>query len=339
MSGKTIMERSLIKTAASALIILGISFTACKKTENPIKFPYGTFPDTVTNLDGINSAFDDYNCDVYQLYGEIYILFSSNRGSSGGQYDFEQGKVAFIWDQTTGEFRYTSSVSSLPFLDRLIEAAGTPGNDFGPYSLFSRIDGYEYLFTASETASGDLDFYYFRNFPAFGGNLPEIQGPYPASLINTAANDAYISFDIDHDTIYFSSDSGGNFDIYIKERPSETPVDEWMDGAYSASEKVESINSEYDDKCPVVYRDVMLFASNRPGGMGNYDIYYSLFRNGAWSSPVNMGPDVNTSSDEFRPRLWIHGDFENDLIIFSSNRPGGKGLFDLYFIGYSFPEE
>ena len=60
--------------------------------------------------------------------------------------------------------------------------------------------------------------------------------------------------------------------------------------------------------------------------------------NGAWSSPVNLGPDVNSAADEFRPRLWIHNDFTNDLLMFSSDRDGGKGGFDLYFIGYTFPE-
>jgi len=333
------MKRSSVKSAIFVLFLVCLGFISCKKTENPIKFPFGTFPDSVTNLAGINSGYDDYNVNCYQLDDEFYILFSTNRGSSGGQFDFEQGKAGFIFDQTTGEFQYTNSISSLPFLDKLIEAASTDGNDFGPYSLFSKVDGYEYLLTTSENAAGDLDFYYFRNHPAFGSSLPEVQGPYPASLINTAANDAYISFDLDQDSIYFSSDIGGNFDIYIKGRPAETPIDEWINGTYSASAKVDSINSEYDDKCPVVYKDVMLFASNRPGGMGNYDLYYSVFRNGAWSSPVNFGPDINSDADEFRPRLWIHNDFTNDLLMFSSDREGGEGGFDLYFIGYTFPED
>jgi hypothetical protein len=80
-------------------------------------------------------------------------------------------------------------------------------------------------------------------------------------------------------------------------------------------------------------------SSNRAGGFGGYDIYYSVFRNGNWSSPVNMGSRINTSSDEYRPVIGSNPDFTNNFIMFSSNRPGGKGGFDLYFSGLQLPEE
>ena len=81
----------------------------------------------------------------------------------------------------------------------------------------------------------------------------------------------------------------------------------------------------------------MVFTSNRPGGMGGFDLYYSIFRNGNWSSPVNFGPRINTSSDEYRPVLGSNPDFTNQFMMFSSNRTGGKGGFDLYFTGVEFP--
>jgi len=333
-----IMKRSSVNSAIFSILIVIVSTVSCKKNENQILYPYGSFPDSVISLVNINSEFDDYNCDVYQLYGEIYLLFSSNRGSSGGQFDFVQGEVFFIFDQTTGGLQYNNYISTLPFLSKLIDAANTDGDDLGPFSLFSTADGYEYMFTASENTAGDLDFYYFRNRPVYGNSLPDIQGPFPATLLNTSADDAYICFDTNQDSAYFSSDADGNFDIYVKNRPEETTIDAWLDGTYSASAKVDSINSTSDDKCPLVYKDVMLFASNRPGGMGGYDLYYSIFRNGQWSSPVNFGPDINTASDEYRPRIWIHTEFTNNLLIFSSDRPGGKGRFDLYFTGVTFPE-
>ena len=42
------------------------------------------------------------------------------------------------------------------------------------------------------------------------------------------------------------------------------------------------------------------------------------FRNGNWSSPVNFGPGINTSSDEYRPLIGYHSDFSEylyDLLI------------------------
>jgi hypothetical protein len=335
------MKNSLVKSALLGIFVICALSVSCKKTENPINYPYGTFPDSVISLSDINSKYDDYNCNIYQLYGDFYILFSTNRGSSGGQFDFEQGEVFFTFDQTTGEFKYNDLISSLAYLDQLINAANTDGNDFGPYSLFSTADGYEYLFTASENQDGNLDFYYFRNYPVYGNSLPNVEGPFPASLLNTSADDAYICFNLKQDSAYFSSAIGGDFDIYVKTRPEpeDTLISTWLSGSYSSSAKVDSINSTFEDNCPVVYKHIMLFASNRTGGMGGYDLYYSIFRNGNWSSPVNLGPDINTTADEFRPRLWLHTDFSNNLLIFSSNREGGKGGFDLYFTGITLPED
>ena len=79
----------------SILFILAI-FDGCKKTENPIKFPKGIFPDTVINLSDINSSYDDYNLNLqYILPGSSSIVFSSNRESSGGQFDLVQGQIDF----------------------------------------------------------------------------------------------------------------------------------------------------------------------------------------------------------------------------------------------------
>ena len=80
----------------------------------------------------------------------------------------------------------------------------------------------------------------------------------------------------------------------------------------------------------------MVFASNRPGGLGGYDLYYSILKNGKWGSPVNLGPRINTSSDEYRPVIGSYPEFTNKYLMFSSNRPGGKGGFDLYFTGVDF---
>ena len=67
------------------ILIISFSLIDCKKTDNPIKLSHGTFPDSVINLAGINSIYDDYNLTLFQLKGHIPIIFSSNRKSSGGQ--------------------------------------------------------------------------------------------------------------------------------------------------------------------------------------------------------------------------------------------------------------
>jgi len=105
-------------------------------------------------------------------------------------------------------------------------------------------------------------------------------------------------------------------------------------------EKDVVLSSEFDDKCPSINNNILVFASNRAGGFGGYDLYYSFFENGNWGEPINFGSGINSEYDEFRPIVrsdeW---QFDNDMMIFSSNRLGGKGGFDLYCVGIQRKEE
>ena len=320
------------------ILLILFCFTGCKKTDDNIKYPQGIFPDTIINMSNINSAFDDYNTTLYQLNGYLPIIFSSNRKSAGFQFDLEQGFISFTFDQTNANFELETTMTNDEFLNSIINKAQTSGNDFGPYQLFSSLDGQEYTLVSSENGEGKLDLFYLRYAPYYGTYLPEIYGPNPVKLLNTNFDDAYFCFDLNQDSAYFSSNPEGNFDIFLKRRPSETDIASWFDLDYSVPVKVDSINSPSDDMCPIVYHNVMVFTSNRPGGLDGYDLYYSIFRNGNWSSPVNFGPDINTSSNEYRPLIGYHPDFLNTFMIFSSDRPGGKGKFDLYFSGFELPE-
>jgi hypothetical protein len=315
-----------------------VFFTSCKKDENPIKFTMGTVPDSVYNLSGLNSQYDDYNTDLYILGSRLPIIFSSNRGSSGGQFDLVQGTIWMTFDQTNGEFEVGGEMNSDIFYGAVITKCNTAGNDFGPYSIFSSSDSYEYMFVTSEGAGGQLDLYFCKYLPKFGDYTPAISGPTAVTLLNSSADEAYISFDSNLDTAYFCSNSGGNFDIYAQKRNVGEMMDAFLTKSYSSSTAVDSINTSSDEKCPFIFKDIMIFTSNMAGGMGGYDLYYSLFKNGKWNSPVNMGPEINSSSDEFRPVIGYHPDFTNLMIVYSSNKPGGSGGFDLYFTGFTFPE-
>lgn len=323
--------------AGFIILFIPICLTDCKKTDNPIKYPKGTFPDTVINIADINSPYDDYNLALYQITQDLPIIFSSNRKSSGGQFDLEQASISLLFDQTTGVFGFGSKMTTDAFLDKLIVKAKTPGNDFGPYRLFSTVDGFEYLLLSSQNTGGNLDLYYLKNQPVSGSVLPDITGPLPIKLMNTGYDDAYICFNFGQDTAYFSSDKDGNFDIFYMIKPVDKDLSSWFNLDYTLPVRTDSINSTFDDKCPFILKKIMVFSSNRPGGLGGYDLYYSVLKNGKWSSPVNLGPRINTSYDEYRPVIGFHPDFTNKYLMFSSNKPGGKGGFDLYFTGIDFP--
>lgn len=319
-------------------VFLTMLLSTCGKHENPIIYEEGTFPDTVVNLKDMNSVYDDYNVTFYEISGNIPLVFSSNRGSGGGQFDLVQGIISFIFDRTSGQFGLGADINDNEFIDNLIAKVNTTGNDFGPYRLYSPYDGKEYLILSSVNGNGDLDLRYTKNSPVFGYPLPDIDGPYPLTLLNSASDEAYVCFNTNEDSLYFCSNKEGNFDIMLHKRPANIGIHEWFSNSYEASEKVEVLNSAGDDKCPNIYKRIMLFASNRPGGFGGFDLYYSVFKNGNWSTPVNMGPAINTASDEYRPVVAGHENFTNLFMVFSSNRPGGEGNFDLYYAGIPIPQ-
>ncbi|MGB1450052.1 MAG: OmpA family protein [Flavobacteriaceae bacterium] len=69
----------------------------------------------------------------------------------------------------------------------------------------------------------------------------------------------------------------------------------------------------------------LFFASDRPGGYGGMDLYYVDVENGRFSTPVNLGPDINTEGDEVFPFAY-----HVDQLMFSSNGREGLGKLDVY---------
>jgi outer membrane protein OmpA-like peptidoglycan-associated protein len=68
---------------------------------------------------------------------------------------------------------------------------------------------------------------------------------------------------------------------------------------------------------------IMIFASDRPGGFGGTDLYYTVRSgNGSWNTPVNMGKRINTEGNELFPYL----DKDNTLYFASTGHAGLGGL-------------
>lgn len=76
----------------------------------------------------------------------------------------------------------------------------------------------------------------------------------------------------------------------------------------------------------VTGKEFLYFVSNRPGGVGGLDIWYSLIDpKFGFSQPVNI-KEINTSNDEITP--FYHK--ENDFLYFSSDGRPGLGGLDIY---------
>lgn len=72
----------------------------------------------------------------------------------------------------------------------------------------------------------------------------------------------------------------------------------------------------------------ILFASDREGGVGGFDIYYAtLDEAGNPGTPLNLGSMINTKYDEQAP--FYHG--ASNTLVFSSNGRTGMGGYDFFY--------
>jgi OmpA-OmpF porin, OOP family len=75
-------------------------------------------------------------------------------------------------------------------------------------------------------------------------------------------------------------------------------------------------------------REVLYFVSDREGGRGGMDIWYSIYdkRRGQWREPSNCGSAINTPGDEITPFI----DPETRSLYFSSNGHQTLGQLDIF---------
>lgn len=101
------------------------------------------------------------------------------------------------------------------------------------------------------------------------------------------------------------------------------------DAGWGPPQEVSGINGNFIIRHPafgeLFGREVIFFSSNMPGGQGGFDIYYAN-RDGEtkFSSPVNLGPVINTTKDEITPF------YHKGTLYFSSDGLPVLGGFDIF---------
>ena len=111
-------------------------------------------------------------------------------------------------------------------------------------------------------------------------------------------------------------------------------VSTYENGQWSRAEPIpgEVNHSRYTSTQPSIGvdpkkgHDVLYFVSDRPGGKGGLDIWYSEFKDGQFTPPRNCGSRVNTEGDESTPFY----DSESNTLHFSSDGHPGFGGMDLF---------
>ena len=97
--------------------------------------------------------------------------------------------------------------------------------------------------------------------------------------------------------------------------------------AFRAAREIPGVNTSFTEgaSCMSPPGDFLYFSSNRPGGLGKFDIYRCRVHGDVFGPVENVGLPINSPENEADPSLAYNG----FRMIFSSDRPGADGRYHL----------
>ena len=164
------------------------------------------------------------------------------------------------------------------------------------------------------------DNYYFQK----QGNIWVDKTRQLFGITNTRYNDGSGCFNSKRDKYYFSvcGMDGPQCKLFVTS---------FKDSRWGEPQELNSnVNyKSYEARHPAISQggDTLIFASNRQGGFGGFDLWMSINSgNEEWGPPINLGSGVNTKLNELTPTLTT---FPN-VLFFASDGHEGYGALDLY---------
>ena len=303
-------SKNLIRPDDSETVVLEIDkrIRECRFAINKMKHPLQV---RIENLGSeINTAYPEYGPII--TADESVLIFTSRRpGTTGGERDPRNpGYYEDIYISYNNNGRFSKPYNP-----------GKPLNTSTHNAILGLTNDGQRLLTYSPAQGGSI--YESR----LTGN--EWSKPYALpSPINSKYYEPSASYSFDERTLYFVSDRPGGFggtDIYVC-RYSTT-------GGWGKPENLGStINTPLDEDAVFIHPDgkTLYFSSKGHEGMGGYDIFSSILRNGVWSVPYNLGYPINTAEDD----IFFSITADNRHAYFSSSREEGFGSQDIYRISF-----
>jgi len=264
-----------------------------------------------------------YEISVYALLGSVeweqdkfgeawqhlHYFLESGEGS-----DRDRAELKRIYKNA--QFAAKAITSPVPFLpQRLGNGINTLADEYFPMLT---ADGNTMIFTRRD---GDDENFYQSQFQS------EWSIAQPLNGINTSWNEGAQAISPDGSWIVFTAcdrkndGAQGGCDLYW----SQLKADGWTKPVPFSS----TINSPAWESQPTISADgkTILFSSNRPGSVGGRDLWETnRLPGGKWSTPANLGPQINTPDSEAFP--FLHPD--GQTLYFSSNGHPGMGGDDLF---------
>ncbi len=251
-----------------------------------------------TNLKVINSPQDDY---LPFLLGKKTLVFTSNRKNT------QEGQTVQYSEKTYWTMQKSKKKFTPP------KKTGYKWNSDNNTALIAVSPSLFYFYRSYWKDNGEIFFAQRvgKRKTMWKGSrikkLSRICSEYDECSVATTNSDS----------ILFVSNRNGNYDIFVQVgKNSASPID--------------SLNTEYSEKDLFfnVEKQTLYFSSDRPGGVGGYDIYESKLVNNQFSKPVLLKDTmINTISDDRDFRKY-----NDSLMYLSSNRMEGIGGFDIYML-------
>jgi outer membrane protein OmpA-like peptidoglycan-associated protein len=271
-------------------------------------------PIFVKNLGGaINTPYAEY-AQVLMNHDST-IIFTSRRPTS------QKGKKDFMTDEY--------------YEDIFISHIDSNGQWQTPSVFSSELhfsSGSENLASVTITSDGNTLFIYHNGHiweshvqngvwskpSKMGRNIKQIHRYIPS---------VFVSFD--GKKLFLVSEKEGGYggkDIYESDKNS--------DGTWSNPQNLgPTINTSYDEDSPFLLPDnkTLYFSSKGHPGLGGYDVFKSVYENGQWSTPINLGTPINSSADD----IYFTYDTAVKKGFFSSSRINqGYGNMDIYTFSF-----
>lgn len=231
--------------------------------------------------------------------------------ANGIQLQFKQSLayVENLGNEVNTPYDEFGAVPSPNHTNTLYFSSRRPGNYGGPRNQFDQPDEFYGHHTT--------DIFSCKNNGGQWGTAERLH-----FLINSNAHDVILGFDPTGQVMYYFQGrklSSGRILLDTFQRPSQRRL--------SVNPFLGPVKAGADYAMPHFIGDsIVVFSSDQLGGFGGKDLFMSVASNGRWSTPQNLGENINSAYDETTPFLTNGG----KELYFSSNNPDySMGGFDV----------
>ncbi len=273
----------------------------------------------VTNIESINTAKSEYFPTLTIDGMTMYFTFAE--GKKGGEDIYYSLLNASTWIKPKN--------MGAPFSTSENDAVNSVSADGNTLVLFGSYKGY---------IGGGDNFYVERTDKGWSAIKP-----FPKPL-NSQYWDCDGFLTADGKAFLFTSDRKGSVGEFVKggqfyHGEYEGNTDIWISiksetGWENPVNIGSMVNTPYAERSPFLHPDgkTLYFSSDGHYGLGSLDVFKTVRLSDSswteWSEPVNLGKEVNTAGYDVAYKISTDGKYA----YFSSDRAGGKGGYDIYYI-------